>query len=38
MLTSTTPGGPDPCDHLIRRIKEIVEPIVAKPSPTFDAM
>ena len=38
MLTSTTPEDLIPADHPIRRIKEIVEPILARLSPTFDAM
>jgi transposase len=38
MLTSTTPEDLIPADHPIRRIKAIVEPILATLSPTFDAM
>src|SRR5438270_5510314 len=38
MLTSTTPEDLIPADHPIRRIKAIVEPILAQLSPTFDAM
>jgi hypothetical protein len=38
MLTSTTPEDLIPADHPIRRIKTIVEPILAELSPTFDAM
>ena len=38
MLTSTTPEDLIPADHPIRRIKAIVEPILAELSPTFDAM
>jgi len=38
MLRSTTPEDLIPTDHPIRRIKAIVEPILAELSPTFDAM
>jgi hypothetical protein len=38
MLTSMTPEDLIPAGHPIRRIKEMVEPILDELSPTFDAM